>query len=599
MRYALPLLVAVVLIGVAIGRAHPAGQACVEAEALHKAGGASGSAILTKKASEDFSGLLEHATPACAIKGLAQGAGGVRSTRNVPQKVSGLDRWRAYLANLRLDTTEWILLTVAFLLLVRVVLTFFISRRPGAVNLGSVTDADSKDAADDAIAARIHQRLTSQRLFGTPLVPGGGLPEAVATTLKEVEVPEAKSLAALVRAVTTLIPRSGVNIDAVLRTRDARPDQHGCTVTLTDVSTGRVMEVFTEWNKTAGEAADAAAACVIAYVLDRDPVRRRTPAWSRFGGRGQEALAALTRGDDCGSDDLLEAREHYEEALSNNPANLTIAMRLGEAYEAPAVARASDPEKAEIVRARQAAVAARVYLRASQLWPEAYAPRYRAVVALTMCERRASELDELRKLGLNSSKKCRAAANDLLDALVRDLCWRAVFKRWLRTYYLPSARASGTRRYFQRFINPLSLERVRLRTAYKMAKPAIEGSTKHSKASAARVRTLLGETSRAPAIKAFKRLRVNWQVRYIAACFYARRAVTDKNSTDDHLKAANELLREVLTDPRHGVDRKWLGLDPDLEPLREWESSNWQELEVLGRVAEPATQRALASELVP
>lgn len=363
------------------------------------------------------------------------------------------------------------------------------------------------------------------------------------------------------------------------------------------------MEVFTEWNKSAGEAADAAAACVIAYVLDRDPVRRRTPAWSRFGAQGKDALAALTRGDDCTSDDLIEAREHYEEALSCNPANLTIAMRLGGAYEAPAVPKANDPKKAKVVQARQAAVALRVYLRAHQLWPEAYAPRYRAVVALTMCEHHAGKLGELRELGLNTSKECRAAANDLLDGLVRDLSWTAVFKRWLRTYYLPSARASGTRRYFQRFINPLGLERVRLRTAYRMARLAIEESTDDAQASAAKVRTLLGETSRAQAIKALRRLRVNWQVRYIAACFYARRAApdkaTDKNSRDAHLRAANELLRQVLSDPRHEVDREWLRIDPDLEPLRNWKDSNWPGLVVLGSVTTSATRQALESELTP
>jgi hypothetical protein len=184
MRYWLPLFLAAVLAAVAIGRAHPAGQVCQETSALREAAGVLPTEPLHKLAMKRLEALVEHGAPACSVEQLAApGYFEVKQAHDVPASVSGIGGFRAWLTNLGLDITDWVLLVIAALLVLRTGLAFVISRRPGVVNIGTVTDAASdKNQVDPAISAQIQQRLTEQHLFGSSLVPGGGLPEAVATT---------------------------------------------------------------------------------------------------------------------------------------------------------------------------------------------------------------------------------------------------------------------------------------------------------------------------------------------------------------------------------------------------------------------------------
>lgn len=590
MRYILPVLLAVALLGVAVGRSHPAGQACAEAEALREAGGTSSTAVLTKQATKDFTGLLKGSAPACAINGLAEGRSTVASRHNVPASVSGVSWWRAYLGNLGLDTTDWVLVAISALLLARTAFAFFVSRRPGAVNLGSVIDADSKDPSDRAIAAQIHGRLAAHKLFGAPLLPGGGLPEAVATTLKETELPNAKWLSALVRALPDLVPKSGVTIDAVMRKRDSGPAAHGCTVTLTDIATGRILAVETEWQATPLEAADAAAVYTIAHILQRDAIRRRTPAWSRFAVRTKQALAEFTQGQDAEAKDIKAAREHYHRALATDPANLAIALKLGNAQTVVAVDTSEQEQEQE--RARLLAASLLTYLRASELWPDALSPRYRAAVALTACADRDTALPK--HPDLKTEKQRRDASRELLQGLVDDMRWRKVTAKWLETFYRPEKRAYGTRKYFQRLVNPVNLMRSRARATYEMSLLVADGSADQEK----RVKQLLCEAD-ARSFTPFKRLALNWQVRYNAACFYSRLAGNSQGTVrKTHLARANKLLQEVLSDPRHQITGSWLSSDPDLEQVRKWKGGDWQHVNVIEKVTKPTAKKAAKPAVV-
>jgi hypothetical protein len=564
-RYTVSVLLALVLIGVAVGRAHPAGQICAEAEALRRAGKSPGEA-LSKQATKDLGALLKNGSPTCAIEALAEEKGKVSSHHNVPASLSGVNSSRARLTNLGLDTTDWVVLAVGVLLLGRALLTLVISRRPGAVNLGTVTDSESKDPADTAIAAQIHQRLASQRLFGAPLVPGGGLPQTAATTLTESEVPNAKWLAALVRVLPDLMPKSGVTVDAVMRKRKHGSCPEGCTVTLSDLATGRVLEVFTAWQKTALEAADDAAIYAIAHVLQRDPIRRRTPAWSRFGLRSRLALAAMVRGNDCASEDVKAAREQYARALALDPGNLVIAMKLGSAFELPAPI-APAMQESDNERIAYLVAALKTYLRASEIWPDAYAPRYRAAVALTACADRGATAPELKLLGFEDEMACHEEAKELLQKLVDELRPTQVAKHWLETFYKSPRRNSGTRKYFQRFVNPFSIARLRVRTTYKMSVLVADKTPGETEKRTRAVEKLLCDSSPA-SFTLCTRLAVNWQVRYNAACYFARLATS--NTDNEPLSRANALLKKVLSDPNHQVTGKWLRGDPDLEYLRKW-----------------------------
>jgi hypothetical protein len=415
--------------------------------------------------------------------------------------------------------------------------------------------------------------------------------------LKESEVPNAKSLSALVGLIPKLLPKSGVTVEAVIRSRSGAPTK-GCTITLTDLSSGRVLDTFTQWRTNDVDAADAAAICAIAHILDRDPLRRRTPNWSRFGQRSRKALEALVKGDDCLAqiDGESTARKGYEAAikeyaaaLKHDPSNLSVAMKLGGAQEILA-GKKEAKESAE-----QMFDAVQTYLRLRALWSYAYAPRYRAAIALAACAEHAVDLkeklndlferkDEARSaedVDCKNRQACREAANDILQSLVDDLRWSTVVRRWLETFYMRREREAGTRRYFQRFVKPFSRKRIQLRATYKMAKPVVllgedtDGADRD-------VKKLLCETYR-QSYRLLARLSVNWQVRYNAACYYARRA---RYATDDDrlLSHANQLLEEVLRDPKHEVTGAWLRRDSDLEPLRKWSGAGWRDVNVIGEL---------------
>jgi hypothetical protein len=586
-RYVLPVLLATALAVVAIGLSHPSHQTCAEASAV-KANAGSNKA-LSARATTRLEALLKNGAPACAIAELAgSGAGAVRSHHGVPEQLSGLDAVRAWVANQGLGTTELVLLLVSALLLLRTALAVVIARRPGSVNLDTVTNAAS-EKPDAAIAAQLRQRLADQHLLATPLVPGGGLPEAVATTLKETELPNTGWVASLVRSLPNLLPKAGMEVDAVIR-ESQTAGQSACTATLTDLTSGRVTAVLTECGATPLDAADAAAASVIAHILDRPALRRRTPAWSRFGVRSTTALSALTRGDDLLSklpaedtkDQVLKnALSCYVSALESDPANLTIALKLGNAQELLV-------EESETGRGKQLVATATTYLRAQQLWPAALSPRFRAAVALTACADHFDECkDELDSLGLDSEQACLKASIKLLDKLVRDLRWRTVTLQWLRTFYRSRERDAGTRKYFQRFVNPLSVRRRRVCAAYKMS--VLIARESHEPEPAGRekqVKRLLCET-RPQSYTLFNRLAVNWQVRYNAACYYARRAGLEGDETkkDMCLQQANKLLTDVLSDPNYEVTGSWICADPDLASLREWTAAPWDRINVLRGLA--------------
>jgi hypothetical protein len=592
MRYWLPLFIAVVLIAIVLGRAHPAGQICQETRTLRQAAGILPSEPLHKLQTQRLEALLKDSAPACAIEQLAQpDYSTVKQARNVPANVSGIGAVRAWITNLRLDITGWVLLAIAALLVLRTGLAFVISRRPGIVNVGTVTDATKeKNPPDPAIVVQIQQRLTEQHLFGATLVPGGGLPEAVATTLKDTDVPNAKSLAALIGLIPKLLPKSGVTVDAVVRSREETPKQ-GCTITLTDVSSGRVLDTFTQWRADIFDAVDAVAICAIAHILDRDPVRRRTPNWSRFGERSRKALEALAMGDDdiaeIGSESAArqgyeQAIKNYKAALAHDPSNLSIAMRLGSAQELLAAKKRDKPKE----MAEQMFEAAETYLRAHNLWTYAYAPRYRAAIALAACAEHVPSIKErLSDLGLNNKTDCRNAAGALLQELVDDLAWSKVLLRWLETFYRKREREAGTRRYFQRFVKPFSRERLQLRGTYEMARYVVlfDSGDKTTYRDSAVAKLLCEKFPRSYTLRAL--LRVNWQVRYNATCYYSRRA---KSAQADEKKwllhHANRLLEEVLRDPRHEVTGAWLRRDPDLASLRKWEGGGWNDVNVIGEL---------------
>jgi tetratricopeptide (TPR) repeat protein len=584
MRYWLPLFLAVVLAAVAVGRAHPAGQVCHETSALREAAGVLPTEPLHKLGTKRLETLAERGAPACAVEQLAApGYFEVKQAHDVPESVSGVGGVRAWLTNLGLDITDWVLLVITALLVARTGLAFVLSRRPGIVNVGTVTNArNEKDATDPAITAQIQQRLTEQHLFGATLVPGGGLPEAVATTLKETEAPNAKSLSALVGLIPKLLPKAGVTVDAVMRSRKTEDEPpQGCTITLTDLSSGRVLDTITQWRETELEAADAAAICAIAHIFDRDPVRRRTPIWSRFGERSRKALEALIKGDDRvagitnGTNTVKryeEAVADYETALKHDPSNLSVAMKLGAAQEVLAGKKRSLDEQAT-----QMVQAAETYLQIRALWNYAYAPRYRAAIALAACAEHAPLIEtQLKALDLDGEQGCRDAANAILRELVDDLRWRHVVKRWLETFYRQRQRGAGTRRYFQRFVNPLGRERLKMRATYEMAKPVVLDEQNAD----SRVAELLCKTPSRRTLTDW--LGLNWQVRYNAACYYSRRAKRKRGKDrEDLLRKANTLLVECLRDPQNEITGPWLRRDPDLKTLRNWHGAGWDGVNVV------------------
>jgi hypothetical protein len=148
--------------------------------------------------------------------------------------------------------------------------------------------------------------------------------------------------------------------------------------------------------------------------------------------------------------------------------------------------------------------------------------------------------------------------------------------RWLETFLVKREREAGTRRYFRRFVNPLSRERIQMRTTYQMAKPVVCDRDADKEVDA-----LLHEAF-PPDHPLRAWLGVNWQVRYNAACYYSRRAkaVKTKKQEDALLARANELLTEVLRDPRQEVTGAWLDRDPDLYLLRNWPGSGWRKKEI-------------------
>jgi hypothetical protein len=588
-RYVLPVLLAAALAVVAIGLSHPAHQTCAEASAINAKAGSD--RALATQAGSRLEALLKNGAPECAIEELAaSGAGAARAHHLVPKQPAGLDAVREWIADQGLGTTELVLLLLSALLLLRTALAIAISQRPGSVNLDSVTNAAS-EKPDAAIAAQLRQRLADQHLLAATLIPGGGLPEAVATTLKETELPNTGWVASLVRSLPSLLPKAGVKIDAVIRPPENAGDESACTATLTDLASGRVMTVLTGRGATAVAAADAVAASAIAHTLDRRALRRRTPAWSRFGVRSTTALAELTHGDDLLSklppDDaarrrvLGEALGCYVKALDDDPANLTIALKLGNTRELVDGADAA-------AKGKQLVETATTYLRAHELWRAALAPCFRAAVALTACaDNFAVCEDELKPLGLDSSNACLDAAIGLLEELVSDLRWRTITLRWLRTFYRLRERDAGTRKYFQRFVNPLSVKRRRVRATYKMSLViAHESRAPEPDKREREVKRLLCE-SFPQSYTLFNRLAVDSQVRYNAACYYARRASveSDQKKMDACLQQANRLLAAVLSDPSHEVTGPWLCADPDLASLRDWTTAPWNRISVLGGLA--------------
>jgi hypothetical protein len=98
------------------------------------------------------------------------------------------------------------------------------------VDVSKIVDATTGVAIDDpSIVAQVEQRLVAQNLFASPLVPGGGLPAAVAATIVETKVAGADWIASLFRFLPDLVPKSGVKVDGIIRTGDLSPNL-GCTL---------------------------------------------------------------------------------------------------------------------------------------------------------------------------------------------------------------------------------------------------------------------------------------------------------------------------------------------------------------------------------
>ena len=113
-----------------------------------------------------------------------------------------------------------------------------------------------------------------------------------------------------------------------------------------------------------------------------------------------------------------------------------------------------------------------------------------------------------------------------------------------------------------------------------------------------RVRQLLCEAG-PRSFSPLKRLAVNWQLRYNAACFYSRLAKgAPAAEREAHLETANMLLKQVLSDPAHQITGGWLLEDPDLELARQWAGGDWKHVNVIEKVTKPQAVTTKAAKPV-
>jgi hypothetical protein len=526
-RVTVPVLVGAVLVAVAVGLANPVAERCADAQAL-----ATGK--LSSEAAARYRSLLSDRSPTCAVNGLAisQAAGSSTQTSNagtttsstvttttsaaassgtsttgsatVPQVVTetegqstahtatspqsssppstksnvpgGLpwvDGAREWIENLGLTTAGWVLLGAAALLLLRSGAEIYVSRRPGVVNIGTVTsaiDAGTLSANTDAVKAQLRQRFGSERLFGSPLVPGGSVPTLVAGALKDVNEPATQWMASLLKLLPSLLPQSGVTIDAAVRTGDSDP-KCGCTLTVTDLASGRVLAIFTAWDSAVLKAVDRTSTEAIAFFLGRDAIRRRTPVWARFEPTSADALAQYVEGNDAlgatpPDRDYAEAR--YRQALGADPGNLTIALRLGNAEEIRAAS-----EKDPSVKALVTVGALRTYLRAGEIAENAFAPRYRQAVLIDQCSQLWDRVKAAASPPADSSDSSEGGASQTaaIEALrqMNDLgCARPVGPGQLRVQAIADRRLLRGGRGRSRPSAPcLNLERRRAAVAWR------------------------------------------------------------------------------------------------------------------------------------
>ncbi len=503
-------------------------------------------------------------------------------------------------ARFRMGTVEWIIVGLIFLVLlawgIRLIrLGWWLWRgHPGSVDLAKITNSTGEgELATDGLTALMQERLATCGILPTPSVPGGSVEGSFSNVVETIPLDSYgawfKTTVLFLRRIFSFKP--GHRVTATLVKRTAVPE-YGLTLEIKDAFSGKTEKIAPLWNNSYEAVVEQAAYYLYHYINAHPHVIRRTPVWARFS--SATAYGQYQRGQRWQSSGRYDKAEtQYRLAATTAPHNALVRFQLGNLLA----------NQNEFLEAME------IYLEVLSIWPNLLEARYRLAVTYTFWEKLVPEWEQAsaekksallsliatlvaenhsHKTAQNRPAICQEieslqetyhsatpdqnVPNNTIwkiiflelavaewEYLAQQLRWRALFLEWFRTLD-PFNWRPHIRTYLGQFI---LFWRSRQRQFLRVVETAhcltnFEQDPGCKDEVSKKIKKIISPSMWNAWQNWWKG--INWQVRYNAVCFY---------SITENIPLALEQLLEVIRDPDHRLDMKWLREgDPDLKNLR-------------------------------
>jgi hypothetical protein len=470
----------------------------------------------------------------------------------------GLERIRRRLAvlwRLRLDRGEWIAALLVLLLALRVWALRRASRQPdpGPVEVALFEDGAGQSTAvqPKAMASLMRERLARAKLFPPATLPGAGGGDELLTVLEASSTISGSSIGKLLTAIRQLARiNTGHRVSGTFIRRETAP-QCGVTVQITDLGTGDTEDLRTCW-ATSYEEANIQATYIAAAAIFRHTNKPRERQWARWTAEDGRALRLY--------DELRQYRQNGEydkafaagrEAINLEPQNALIRLELAQVYEA-----SNAPE--DYLDALD------IYLLTVTQWTDFHEARYRLAATLSFVEVWSPEWMAARHPTHGRHKQ----HERILEGL--------------RELHEPKGDVAQVDTDDKKTFREAMLQRAVEQLEHIVGHEPSPRLKKLAQTASLVSRLQLGQDDaklrRELEACLAKGSHPDWQVRYNAACFHARRiSRIPVEQQDQAVKDALEQLTQVFSKGDMQTDapeltpamRQWLDQDPDLELLQD------------------------------
>ncbi len=515
-----------------------------------------------------FGGADEHGTPVNLLTG-----GGAALVGGVP----GLGDDSVPAA---IDVVIWVALAGVVILGYR-----WLEILRGKTEVGPVSVREAAPGNGDHVDEKRLNRLGQLRGYiirNIPepgAVPGAESLQPVTDLAEAAGDPTGKILAALLKLVGVLFPKTGYTVEALFSDiPTAKPTGATAldvTVIIKDARTGRGQHTINVLNPSDSSALREAGYRVAAWVISQGS---RTPAWARW---DEGTAAAMCEYSDA-KDLSPESTAKLEKAVRTAPASGLLLGMLGHSYDLE----------------RRHAEALSMYLRAVALFPRYPVARYRSAISFSLlaarnakswidAEHLRDELDDAFKaavseIGMDTSRSCHlldglktcpqnstavtplALTGDMLlrsnaAALTKHNLVHQAFRRSERGYWLPlllkfrsRATDTGIRRDVLHAVNESARPALLVRARAGLKKMPHDGTCTQQY-----IEEAIGQVDKAMTYQARG---LSWQVDYNLGCAKA---------IEGDVAEAFNLLRGLVRRPNLAqLTRVWVDNDPDLDRLR-------------------------------